>query len=228
MSPTLQPSSSVPTRVPSQKPTTEPTSYPSQHPSISPSSSLPSKSPSTPPTADFTGAPSTSPTSSPSLGPPVPLFNINVGDIGFTDSNGLVWIADNYNNDVGKGIGSLFPVTVPEGIDTDPIVYMSVRRVPVRKGDLVYNIPVDTSGTYRVVLHFAEIEGMSDGGRTFNLRMEEVMHHVGYEIKQAAGGNYIATTVEMMEYVSDGKVTIRLEHDNEKIILSGIQLYLIT
>jgi hypothetical protein len=158
----------------------------------------------------------------------VPILNINVGDVGFTDSNGQQWITDSFHNDVGKWIGSALPVTVPEEIDADPSVYMSAVRAPVRKGDLVYDIPVTTSGMYRVVLHFAEIEDMPDGGRLCNMRMEGVMHHVAYEIKQAAGGNFIATTVEMIEYVSDGKVTIRLEHDTDKIILSGIQVYLET
>ena len=132
---------------------------------------------------------------------------VNAGGNAHTTSEGEEFSADQYFTG-GKTFSTNNAIA---GTDEDPL-YKTERY-----GDVTYAIPV-TDGTYRVVLHFAEIFATSDGARLFDVAIEGDQVLDDYDI-HAKVGHDVATTEEFVTTVDDGEATIVLTtvQDNAKI-----------
>jgi Malectin domain len=94
-----------------------------------------------------TAAPVKAPVAPPS--PPAPAFPILIdsGGLGYVDSSGRTWMADKFDM-----WGSSYCISAPIGGTTDDGMYQCERT----GGSFSYSVPVP-SGSYTVILHFAEI-----------------------------------------------------------------------
>jgi N-acetylneuraminic acid mutarotase len=132
---------------------------------------------------------------------------INAGGGAFTDSQGRAWAAD--KNFTG---GRTFATTQPiNGTVEDPL-YQTERY-----GNVTYQIPV-ASGTYQVVLHFAEIWWTSAGQRVFDVTLEGILVLDNLDIWATVGG-FTPLVRSFVATVADGALTIQLTTvvDNAKI-----------
>ena len=108
------------------------------------------------------------------------------------------------------------------GGTTDDILYQSERN-----GEFKYEIPVPT-GSYEVVLHFAELYWQEVGQRKFNIKVEGDLAFENVDIVAIGGGKRLqAFTLEHPVIVTDGFVSIEIMNSVPKIDipkLSGIEI----
>jgi hypothetical protein len=157
------------------------------------------------------------PTSAPVTAP----FNllINCGGEGFLESSGVrQWVADQYF--IG---GSTYADGSNDILDTlDDTLYQSERN-----GEYKYEIPVPT-GSYEIVLHFAELYWQGIGQRLFDISLEDNVVFKNVDIVALGGGQRLhAFTLETVAIISDGFVSLEFEYSNPRVDmpkLSGIEI----
>lgn len=124
---------------------------------------------------------------------------INCGGPDYVDANNRVWMADSYCSGGGSFDDSAF------GIDStvDDPLYQTERN-----GLFSYNIPVST-GSYTVILSFAELFWGSPNERVFDIYVQDVLAATAFDIVSMTGGNFIALqlTIPHVDAV-DGFITI--------------------
>jgi hypothetical protein len=139
----------------------------------------------------------------------------------FTDSEGRFWHSDNYF--MNGRLSHWHPL--PESADPD----LFSRE---RYGHFTYAIPVDTRGTYTLILHFVEFyfgPGASGGGGTGS-RLFKVMCNGNtlldnFDIFKEAGGIHEVTkTFRHMKPTAQGKLNLVFEPIVNNATVSGIEV----
>ncbi|NJM39375.1 MAG: hypothetical protein HC853_00705 [Anaerolineae bacterium] len=156
-------------------------------------------------------------------------LRINVGGTGFTDSGSRNWVADTPFVFGGTAESTAVAVTnLNNGYEgtLDLGLYQS-RRV----GPLTTAITV-TNGTYRVILHFAELtSGSASGSREFNIGAEGQTLSSDYDVYLATpGGVGRATTYQFVTNITDGALNLNLSNggDGDAPMLNGIEVIPVT
>lgn len=137
---------------------------------------------------------------------------INSGSTSSATLDGVVYQADKYAR--GGSVNS-----TQDSVDGGAI-YQTERY-----GAFSYEVPVNASGNYTVVLHFAEIYQNSAGARSFSVVVEgntvinnlDIYSEVGHDV------GYTETFADIA--VDDGGVTIELIADVENPTLAGFAIY---
>ncbi len=148
---------------------------------------------------------------------PVTTFRLNAGGGAFAASDNRAFSADNFVTE-----GNFHGISGSDILNTtDDELYHSERW-----GSFSYNIPV-TSGSYQVVLHFAEIwwgtSAAGTGGagsRKFNVDIEGSRKLTEYDIFAKAGGALRAIQETFQVTVTDGILSIDFLNgsaDNAKV-----------
>ena len=148
-------------------------------------------------------------------GEPLSTVRINAGGNAHTTGAGEEFVADQ-NFSGGKTYKTADAIG---GTDEDPL-YKTERYAD--GAELSYDVPV-TNGTYRFVLHFAEIFATSDGARLFDVAIEGDQVLDEYDI-HAEVGHDVATTEEFVVPVSDGEATITLTTVEDNAKVSAIEI----
>ncbi|TCZ67480.1 malectin domain-containing carbohydrate-binding protein [Flaviaesturariibacter aridisoli] len=125
-------------------------------------------------------------------------YRINAGGPSLTNSIGT-FAAD---NSFAPSPGNTFSVATAIGGTTDDALYQSERW----GNSFGYALPV-SNGTYKVVLHFAEIYWTSANNRVFDVMIEGVKRLDNYDIFAKAGA-FTATTETFVVTVTDGTLNI--------------------
>ncbi len=152
---------------------------------------------------------------------------INSGGPSFT-FNTEDWSEDQFFTG-GASFESLIPITNT----ANDQLYQTERFA--NSGTIVYEIPLQNNGDYKVDLHFAELffglPGLGSGGgvgsRVFNFDIENgQVQENNYDIFQTAGGGAIAI-VESYDniVVNDGSLTITFTSVVENAKISGIGVF---
>ena len=140
----------------------------------------------------------------------------------FTDRNGRFWHPDNYFRH-----GRLSPQTHPLVGSTDPDLFSGERY-----GHFSYAIPVDTRGTYTLVLHFAEFyfgsgspgEGGS-GSRIFKVMCNGQTLLDNFDIfKEAGSFRELTKTFRHLKPSAQGKLNLTFEPIVNNATVSGIEV----
>ena len=136
------------------------------------------------------------------------LFRSCGGD-SFLESSGVRrWDADRYFS----GGSTYADGTNDIGGTIDDILYHTERN-----GEFKYEIPVPT-GSYEVVLHFAELYWKEVGQRKFNIKVEESLAFENVDIVAIGGGQRLqAFTLEHPVVITDGFVSIEILDSKPKI-----------
>ncbi|MGV3504082.1 MAG: malectin domain-containing carbohydrate-binding protein [Adhaeribacter sp.] len=120
-----------------------------------------------------------------------------------------IFAADNYYSN-GDG-PSYSPTTTstafPIAGTQDDALYQTERTSEADNGAFSYDLPV-ANGSYRVVLHFAEIYWNARGQRVFDVAMEGNLVLDNYDIVKKTGVNFTATSESFVVEVSDGMLNI--------------------
>lgn len=142
---------------------------------------------------------------------------VDSGSTTGTTSEGVAYIADKYFQG-----GSSNSTTDPIGGAADEALYQTERY-----GAYKYEVPVTGSGSFTVVLHFAEIYLTAAGERSFSVSVEGNTDPdlTDIDLFSLAGhdGAY-SYTVEDVQ-VSDNSVTIELISGVENPTLAGFAIY---
>lgn len=142
---------------------------------------------------------------------PAPTSRWNAGG-GAVTTGGATWTAD-ANFSGGKSYTN--PAVTAIAGTTDDAIYLNERSATQNLGGFSYSIPVSTSGTHTVTLHFAEIyHGATGGGpggagkRVFSANVEGGgIELVDFDIFAAVGA-MTATTRTFSVPVTDGRLDI--------------------
>ena len=165
-----------------------------------------------------------------------PVVLINCGsDAEYIDSEGRVWEADTENEYFAAGAPSNRtlgqPLQTAEGIfgTTDDALYQSSRLFKRRKpSPYLYQISLPTNGEFVVELHWAEIDPSKTdvGDRIFDVVLQGSVLFEDFDIVDAAGGAYTATTLTAMVVVEqDGILSIELEQKKFNPIIAAIGVF---
>jgi hypothetical protein len=150
---------------------------------------------------------------------------INTGsDTPILDPNtGITWEADNFFN-TGKTSTTKEATQEIRNTNFDEL-YRTERWDEYSYPNLKYDIPLD-DGRFRVVLHFAEIwKGTQSANyRVFNVYIEDVLEIENLDIYDRVG-KYAAFSEEFILDISDGDLSIMLEHVIENPKISGIEIH---
>ena len=163
--------------------------------------------------ADYQPAPTSAPVTAPFH------LSINCGGVGFLDSQGTRrWEPDQYF--IG---GSTYSDTSNDVNGTlDDTLYHAERY-----GNFQYEIPVPT-GSYEIILHFAELYWPGVGQRLFNIKVEGSQVFSNVDIVALGGGKRLqAITLEAPVIITDGFVSIEMMDSIPKVDaakLSGIEI----
>ncbi|WP_167855699.1 malectin domain-containing carbohydrate-binding protein [Hymenobacter fodinae] len=131
-----------------------------------------------------------------------PLLRINAG--GGALSTGLGSFAADQAYSTADSY--VYSVTSPIAGTTDDALYQTERSANTNQGSFTYSLPV-TSGTYQVVLHFAELYWGGSGQRLFDVSLEGQKVLDNYDIAKKVGP-LTATTETFITTVSDGALTL--------------------
>jgi hypothetical protein len=129
-------------------------------------------------------------------------YRINAGGPQVTNSIGT-FAADQFYS---PSPGSTYSVTSAIAGTTDDAMYQDERSASTDNGSFSYAFPV-TNGTYKVVLHFAEIYWTSAGQRRFDVTIENNKVLDNYDIVQRAGP-LTASVEKFTVNVTDGVLNI--------------------
>jgi len=172
---------------------------------------------------------SASPEPSPTPTPPPPTsgtssdhYRINVGgQTTYVDPSGNQWLSDNSYVNTG------FPVTRSVAIagTNMPTLYQVGRWDDASGEEMRFSFPVP-AGTYGVRLHFAETwSGITAPGmRLFNVAIEGVRVLSNFDVF-AQAGFATAHVEEFVVDVSDGSLTIELQHITQNPEIAGIEIF---
>ena len=138
-------------------------------------------------------------------------------------NTGITWEADNFFN-TGKTSTTKQANQEISNTNFDEL-YRTERWDENSYPNLQYDIPLD-DGRFRVVLHFAEIwKGTQSANyRVFNVYIEDVLELENLDIYERVG-KYAALTEEFILDISDGHLSIMLEHVIENPKISGIEIH---
>ena len=139
-----------------------------------------------------------------------PSIFLNAGGPNVTDSAGNLWIADSVTEYYNTGIAWTNDSIAISGAETQEL-YQSERWGPDDSPNMTYDIPV-LNGDYEVILHFAELygEAMVEGGRVFNVTIEESTVLVDLDIFDQVGGSAALKKTKVVT-VSDEALTITFQ-----------------
>lgn len=156
-------------------------------------------------------------------------IRINCGGSSYTTPSGVVFAADK-NFSTGSSTFTNNNI-VDIANTTSDAMYKSERSGSIEKGTFSYNIPV-ASGTYTVVLHFAEIWFGATGGaptlgqtgkRVFGVSMEGQTKLSNFDII-AATGTMKAITKSFNQTVTDGTLNINFISQIGRAKISAIEV----
>ncbi|WP_167855033.1 malectin domain-containing carbohydrate-binding protein [Hymenobacter wooponensis] len=131
-----------------------------------------------------------------------PLLRVNAGGSQLTTSMGS-FAADQYYTAANSYV---YTTTSPIAGTTDDALYQTERSSNVNQGSFTYSMPV-ANGTYRVVLHFAELYWSGTGKRIFDVSLEGTQVLDNYDIVKKVGA-FTATTETFTTSVADGALTL--------------------
>jgi hypothetical protein len=139
-----------------------------------------------------------------------------------TDSKGQFWSPDNYFMNGQLATQTHLLVDTP-----DPDLFAGERF-----GHFIYAIPVDSRGTYTVVLHFAELyfgPGASGNGgvgsRVFKVTCNGQTLLDNFDIFGEAGGLHeVSKTFRHLKPTAQGKLNLTFEPINNNATVSGIEV----
>jgi len=125
----------------------------------------------------------------------------------YRDTAGNVWTGDNVTKYFNTGRDKTTIANI-SGTD-DPALYQSERWDQKSEDEMTYEIPVESNGSYDVVLHFAEIfdSAQQPDARKFNVYIEKTLVLEEYDIFALVGG-FAAVTESFTTTVTDGSLTI--------------------
>jgi hypothetical protein len=137
----------------------------------------------------------------------------------FTDRKGQLWQPDDYFMN-----GHLSKETHPLVDSPDPDLYAGERF-----GHFSYAIPVDTQGTYTVVLHFAEFyfnaAASGDNGRLFKVMCNGQTLLDNFDIfKEAGKFHELTKTFRHLKPSAQGKLNLTFEPIVNNATISGIEV----
>ncbi|MEM1110155.1 MAG: malectin, partial [Planctomycetota bacterium] len=157
------------------------------------------------------------------------VYALNAGGPGFTDGNGVVWVADagfanpnagNFTASTAQPINLSDP-SVPAG--TDAQLFQTERWDPSSGEDLTYSLAVD-NGDYEVDLYFADIFSGTQGvgERVFDIVLEGQTVADDFDVVAAAGGGFTGIVETYSVAVSDGTIDLQFLHEVENPALKAI------
>ncbi len=142
------------------------------------------------------------------------ILGVNAGGDVYQASDGLTFEADTYFTN-----GTTHSTTNAITGTTNPTLYQTERY-----GDVNYEIPLG-SGHFKVVLKLSEQYFAENGGRSFNIAIENNMLasnlDIHAEVGQHAAYDLVAPEVE----VTDGSLSINLTSITNNGTISGIEVY---
>jgi Tol biopolymer transport system component len=149
----------------------------------------------------------------------VPVFRINAGGAGVTDSKGRFWQAD---RNFSTGAASSF--AAPIANTTDDVLYQNERWDPSEGPELQYTIPVP-NGVYWVRLHFAEnySRNFAAGKRVFDVYMEGVQQFDNIDIFREVGARAALIKTASIA-VTDGQLNLLFRHQIQNPIVDAIEI----
>jgi hypothetical protein len=154
-----------------------------------------------------------------------PLFINSGAGSPYTDSSGRTWVPDEQFLGVS---GTTAPNRCPLSIayhSIDEVLYCTERLFnPGENGIGGYNIPV-APGSYRVVLHFAEIYHPSKNERTFDIEIEQDLVENNFDIVEEAGAPFTATSITYIANVRDNFLHIEFEDEIGRPKISAVEVH---
>ena len=141
------------------------------------------------------------------------ISRVNCGGPEYIDSLGQVWSAD-----TGFSGGGTYAAGNSIAGTTDDTLYQTERW----GNPFSYSIPL-SSGTYVVVLHFAEIYWSSPGSRVFSVSLEGNPVEAGIDLVGEAGANTAVTRTYPVT-VSDGVLDIAFSASIDNAKVSAIEV----
>ena len=151
-----------------------------------------------------------------------PIIRINAGSGQEASSDGVTFIGDTFFSD--SVVGPVLSRSIG-GTDNDAL-YQSERLSNDNGDPFSYNIPVPQSGTYSVLLHFAETAFDGPDLRVFDIEMEGLTVFNNYDIYAEAMDNNTAWVESVSNLlVNDGFLTIEFSPETERAKISGIEVF---
>mmetsp|Transcript_6918 Transcript_6918/g.11360 ORF Transcript_6918/g.11360 Transcript_6918/m.11360 type:complete len:841 (+) Transcript_6918:160-2682(+) len=137
----------------------------------------------------------------------------------FSSGSGKVWVADQFfNGGFISVISNMQPINGPVGSDMK--VFTSLRW----NSDLIYTIPVPSSGSYVVNLFFVENFWNSTGQRVFEISIQGSIVEAGFDIYNAAGAMQTLVVKSFTANVlsSNLSVVVRLRSITNNASVAGL------
>ena len=170
------------------------------------------------------------------------LTRINCGGDEVTDRHGHVWQADNFASPVGEGHLSGYYeadlsrelTDLPESIAASPnwAVYLTERFEKKRHLPVVYSIPTQGAGTYRVLLHFADTcpctfqHGTYGRMRKFGVTINDQQVMSEYDIGAEVGWGNVAIKMFHVAAGNADNITIRAVRGSiQNPMINGIEIF---
>jgi len=164
------------------------------------------------PTVTITGTPPTATiTSTATVTPTFMAIRVNVAGPNYTDTGGLLWLADKAYTAGSWGYQTAGATNTRVGDITntnDDTLFLSERWSNF-SANLDYAFDL-APGEYQVRLRFAETWFTSAGQRRFNISLEGVQQQANFDIVQEAGGAWRYVDKIYVVVVTDGTLNIRL------------------
>jgi tetratricopeptide (TPR) repeat protein len=147
-------------------------------------------------------------------------IRLNCGGPEYTTADGRVFSEDRLYGWAGGGSAEDPEVDV-QGTEDDEL-YRTYRWFYDDSGNAWYQVPVP-NGSYRITLHFAEVDpGRKDAG-PFNVRIETVLVLEEYDVADTAGLATLATHTFDTQ-VTDGYLDVLFNHDDNRSFLSALEI----
>ncbi|MBW4562541.1 MAG: hypothetical protein KME32_15600 [Mojavia pulchra JT2-VF2] len=141
-------------------------------------------------------------------------IRINTGGTTYTDLTGNVWSADAYFTG-----SNTYSASKPISGTSDPILYQTERW----GNQFSYNIPVASSGLYKVNLDFAEIYWSNPGQRVFDVNIEGSLILDNLDLVAQVGAN-TAWRKSVDVEVKDGVLNIDFSASVDNAKVSAIEV----
>jgi hypothetical protein len=135
--------------------------------------------------------------------PGTSVIRVRAGGGTYTDSQGNGWSAD-----FGYNGGNVFSTTAAIAATPDPALYQTERWSATA---LTYQFAV-TNGTYTVTLKFSENYSTAAGQRKFDIVINNQTLVSSFDIFAQAGGGFHAIDQVFSVPVSNGQLTVTLNH----------------
>jgi len=165
----------------------------------------------------------------PVVQPGTVVYALNAGGNGFTDANGIEWIADTpFTNEAdavsfGFSSGANIDRSHPSLPADSPLLLLQSERWDSGSGEeMTYTLDV-ADGNYQVDLYFADIFSgtQSIGARVFDVQLEGATVLDDYDIFADVGG--FAGVVQSFDVnITDGAIDIEFLHETENPAIKGV------